>query len=579
MKLHPLILLPLLCVLAACSRETPDVTAADLILTNARVYTLDWPDPRLDGGSSAAAPYRDGWQPDAEAVVISDGKIQFVGSHRDAAQWRGEHTQAIDLKGATIIPGLVDAHTHVFELGQMLTRVNLTDVSTEAEAVAIIAERARTVPKGEWILGQGWDEGSWADHYPDKELLSKAVPDHPVFMRSLHGFAGWANQAALDRTGINSDTQVPDGGEMRLDERGDPNGLFLNRAVPLLDAAVPPLTDDQLRTNVLAGLQQMAADGYVTVHEAGVQADQMRVLRQLEDSDELPIRVYAMLSVREEALALEWLQRGPDTDADSMLVTRSVKAFYDGALGSRGAKLLADYSDMPGHRGVSGDEYGFDQQLTARLMAAGFQVGVHAIGDAGNRETLEFIEQVQEQYPAARSGRHRIEHAQVIHPVDLPLFSQLHVIASMQPPHAVEDKAWAEQRLGSERIHSAYSWRSLREEGVVMVFSADNPGSDHNIFYGLHAAVTRRDKQLEPHGGWYPDEALTMDEALRAYTRWSAFAGFREKYTGIIENGRWADLTVLDIDPFVLSETNPGAILDGQVLMTVVNGKLVYRQF
>ncbi len=578
MKLHALILLSLLSVLIACSREMPVVTDADLILTNARVYTLAWPDPRLDGSSSAAAPYRDGWQPDAEAVAIGDGKILFVGSHRDAANWRGEHTQAIDLQGATIIPGLVDAHTHVFELGQSLSRVNLYDVDTAAEAVARIAERARHVPKGEWIIGQGWDEGKWADRYPDKRLLSEAVPDHPVFMRSLHSFAGWCNQAALDRAGISGDTVVVDGGEMRLDENGDPSGLFLNRGVPLIEDAIPAPTDEQLRTNVLAGLRQMAADGYVTIHDAGLHADQMRILQQLEDKGELPIRVYAMVSVRDEALALEWLQRGPDSDADSMLVTRSIKAFHDGALGSRGARLLADYSDMPGHRGVSGDEYGFDRQLTARMMAAGFQVGVHAIGDAGNRETLKFIERVQQEYPAARSGRHRIEHAQVIHPVDLPLLSQLHVIASMQPPHAVEDKAWAEQRLGSERIHSAYAWRSLREEGAVMIFSADNPGSDHSIFYGLHAAVTRRDKQLEPHAGWYPDEALTIDEALRAYTRWSAFAGFREKYTGVIKSGRWADLTVLDIDPFVLSETNPGAILDGQVLMTVVNGKVVYRQ-
>jgi predicted amidohydrolase YtcJ len=211
-------------------------------------------------------------------------------------------------------------------------------------------------------------------------------------------------------------------------------------------------------------------------------------------------------------------------------------------------------------------------------MAAGFQVGVHAIGDEGNRETLKFIQGVESLHPSARNGRHRIEHAQVIHPLDLPLLGDLRIIASMQPPHAMEDKAWAEQRLGPQRIRSAYAWRSMRKEGAMLVFGADNPGSDHSIFYGLHAAVSRRDKQREPHGGWYPEEALNIDEAMRAYTRWSAFAGFREKYTGLIEAGRWADLTIMDIDPFVLSQTNPGAILGGQILMTVVNGKVVYQR-
>jgi predicted amidohydrolase YtcJ len=569
-----------LTLMVACSGDTPPASdsVADLILTNARVYSLDWPDPLPDGTISAAAPYRDGWQPDAEAVVIGDGKILFVGSHKEAAAWRSENTRAIDLKGATVIPGLVDAHTHVFQLGLALNRVNLYDVDTELEAVARIAQRAASVPEGQWIIGQGWDEGKWADHYPDKKLLSEAVPNHPVFMRSLHSFAGWCNQAALDKAGVTGDTPVPTGGEMRLDQAGDPSGLFLNRAVPLIEDAIPAQTDSQLRSNLLAGLEQMAADGYVTVHDAGLHGPEMRLLQQLEDQGELPIRVYAMISVRDEALAGEWLQRGPDSDADSMLVTRSVKAFYDGALGSRGASLLEDYSDMPGHRGVSGDDYGFDQQLTARLMAAGFQAGVHAIGDEGNRETLQFFQRVGAQYPSVRNGRHRIEHAQIIHPLDMPLLGDLKVIASMQPPHAVEDKAWAEQRIGPQRILSAYAWRSLRKEGAMLVFSADNPGSDHSIFYGLHAAVSRRDKQREPPGGWYPDEALNIDEAMRAYTRWSAFAGFREKYTGVLKPGRWADLTVMDIDPFVLSQTNPGAILDGQILMTLVNGKVVYQR-
>jgi predicted amidohydrolase YtcJ len=573
------VLIPALLALTACNRAPgPEgAEAADLVLHNARVYSLDWPDPHTSGQLAPAAPYESAWFPDAQAVAIRDGNIVFVGSDTDVAAWRDENTRSIDLEGASLVPGLVDSHTHVFQLGLSLNRVKLYDVETEEEAVARVVERARSVPAGEWIVGQGWDEGKWADRYPDKKLLSEAVPDHPVFMRSLHSFAGWVNQAALDRAGISADTTAPVGGEIRRFADGEPSGLFLNRAVPLVENAIPPLTDAQLRANALRGLQQMAEDGYVTVHDAGLNSDEMRILEQLEQAGELPIRVFAMLSVRDEALARQWLQRGPDQDADSMLVTRSVKAFYDGALGSRGARLLEDYSDLPGHRGISGSGYAFNGELTAEMMRAGFQVGIHAIGDAGNRETLQFLEATAASHPEVREGRHRIEHAQVLHAADMELPGQLRVILSMQPPHAVEDKSWAEQRLGPERIRSAYAWRTLRMRGAMVIFNADNPGSDHSIFYGLHAAVTRRDKNLEPVGGWYADQAFNMDEALRAYTRWPAYAGFREQHTGIVAPGRWADLTVMDIDPFVTSEAQPAGLLQGRVLMTLVGGEIVYQ--
>jgi predicted amidohydrolase YtcJ len=552
-----------------------DELVADRILTNARVYTLDWPDPGGDGQLSPEAPYSLGWRPDAEAVALRGGDILAVGSVADVAMWRGDSTEVLDLAGATVLPGLVDSHTHVFQLGLSLSRVSLYDVDTEAEAVARIADHARSVPAGQWIVGQGWDEGEWADRYPDKRLLTEAVPDHPVFMRSLHSFAGWANQMALDHAGVSADTPVPEGGEMRLDATGKPSGLFLNRAVPLIEAAIPPATVDEMRRNVLLALNQMAADGYVTVHDAGLNGREMAVLEMLEFEAALPVRVYAMLSVRDESLAGRWLSRGPDRDADSFLVTRSVKAFYDGALGSRGARLLEDYSDRPGHRGVSGANYGFNEALTAELMRAGFQVGIHAIGDAGNRETLGFLERVAQGDGRQLQARHRIEHAQVFHADDMAQPARLGVILSMQPPHAVEDKDWAEQRLGPRRIQGAYAWRELRRQGSTLIFSADNPGSDHSIFYGIHAGLTRRDKQRLPGEGWHIDQALNIDEVMRAYTRWAAYAAFREQETGIVRPGLWADLTVMDIDPFTLSEDDPGAILDGRILLSIVAGEVV----
>ena len=571
-----------LLLISGCSSEPagePGSDDADLILINGRVYTLDWDEPATDGTVAADAPHDDrGWQPDATAVVTKGGEIVFVGGSKEAMQHKGETTRVIDLAGATVLPGLVDSHTHVFELGALLERVNLIDVATEEEAVALVVERAKSVPKGEWIIGAGWDEGAWANRYPDKELLSELVPDHPVFLRSLHGFSGWTNQMALESLGITADTEVPTGGEMRLGADGQPNGLFLNRGIELLDNGVPAPSREAMTQQLLKGLNQMAEDGYVGVHEAGIHSMGMSILEELEAANELPIRVYAMLSLRDEDLIRKWIAKGPDKDNDSMLVTRTVKAYYDGALGSRGARLLYDYSDKPGHRGISGDGYGFNQALNAEAMKAGFQVGIHAIGDAGNRESLDILEGVFREEPSTAKNRHRIEHAQVMHPDDLPRLGELGIIGSMDPPHAVEDKTWAEERLGPERILGAYAWRTLRETNARLTFNSDNPGSDHSIFYGMHSAVTRQDKNREPEGGWYVDQVMSSDETVRGYTIWSAYASFREDVTGIIEEGRWADLTIMDIDPFILADESPGDILNGRILLTIVNGNIVYER-
>jgi predicted amidohydrolase YtcJ len=574
--------LVLVTIVAACAEDPGEpvlLQDASLILVNGRVYTLNWGEPGVDGSAVPGAP-RDagGWHPDAQALAVRGGDILFVGSSVDAMQFRGDETRVVDLAGATVIPGLVDSHTHVFGLGALLDQVNLVGVETEEEAVELIVERAKSVPPGEWIVGRGWDEGAWANRYPDKALLTARVPDHPVFMDSLHGFAGWANQVALDAAGISAESPVPVGGEMRLGSDGEPTGLFLNQAVQMLSSAVPEPPGETLAKQVLLGLDRMAADGYTAVHEAGLDSRQMSVLEELEADGRLPIRVYAMLSLRDEELVREWIEKGPDTDTDSMLVTRTVKAYYDGALGSRGARLLYDYADKPGHRGVSGGDYGFNEVLNAQAMKAGFQIAIHAIGDAGNREALDILEAAFEEDPASAANRHRIEHAQVISPEDIPRLGRLGIIASMEPPHAMEDKAWAEQRLGPERIRGAYAWWSLRESGARLTFNSDNPGSDHDIFYGLHSAITRQDKEGEPEGGWYPDQRVTAEEAVRAYTTWSAYASFREDQTGVIAPGRWADLTVIDIDPFVIADQRPGRILDGQVLMTIVDGKVVYEK-
>lgn len=580
-QLFSFIGVPLLAMLVSCSESNEidsAVQEADLIITGGKIYSLNWAKPNLEGKTSDAAPYDGlGWHADAEALAIIDGKIAAIGASMEIDKMRGEQTRVIDVMGATILPGLVDSHAHIPELGATLSRVNLIGIATEEEAVALIVEQAKNVPEGEWIVGQGWDEGAWANNYPDMNLLTSLVPRHPVLMRSLHGFGAWGNKMAFERVGITRDTPTPGGGEILYFDNGDPSGVLINNASSLLEEAVPAPSKKELKRQIVAGLAQMAKDGYVTVHDAGVSSESMAAMQELEDENALPVRVYAMLSARDAVLSEEWIKRGPDTDNGTMFVTRSVKAYYDGALGSRGARLFADYSDMPGHRGVSGNEYGFDQDLVEALMASGFQVGVHAIGDAGNKETLDFYEGVFERHPDAQLNRHRIEHAQIISSADMGRFFSMKIIASMEPPHAVEDMPWAERRVGSERIKGAYAWQTLRRSGATVIFNADNPGSDHSIFYGLHSAITRQDKSSLPIGGWYPDEAFTIEEAIRAYTTVAAYAGFRERETGILEVGRWADISIMDIDPFALAQSDPAQILEGRIVLTVVAGKVVYR--
>jgi predicted amidohydrolase YtcJ len=575
-RIRPGVLAALVAAAALAACATPGAPPADLILHNARAYTLAWDDPSGAGVPAANAPHDStGWRHDATAVAVRDGRLVYVGDDAGALALRGEGTRVIDLQGATLLPGFVDAHTHVAELGQSLERVNLTGVATEAEAVEQIVARARTTPKGEWILGYGWDEGAWANRYPDQRLLTARVPDHPVVLRGLHGFAAWGNALALAKAGITRDTKAPAGGEIRRDARGEPTGLVLNRAVPLLDDAVPAPLPAQRDTQVVRALRVMAEAGYTGVHEAGVPGDVLASFQRLDSAGALPLRVYAMLSGRDSALVTQWSARGPLTSSPGgMLVARAVKAYYDGALGSRGAQLLADYSDRPGHRGVSGSGYGFNRRVVANAMAAGFQVGIHAIGDAGNRATLDFIDSVTAAAPKARGQRHRVEHAQVVSPADLARFAASGIIASVQPPHAVEDQGWAEARVGPDRIAGAYAWRTLRRAGARLVFSSDLPGSGWSIAYGLHSAITRQDTLGAPPGGWRPAERMTPEEAVRGYTTWAAHAGFDEDSAGVLAVGRRADLTVLSVDPFRLEA--PAALLRNQVRLTVSRGRVTW---
>ncbi len=570
-------LIPLLAALA-CAGEPPAENHAELLLRGGRVYTFSWGEPTLEGEPAADAPHSsDGWQPDARAVAVLDRRIAAIGTDAELAAWIGPETRVVDLDGATVLPGMIDSHTHVVSYGELIGRVSLLGVETEEEAVELIAAAASETPAGEWIVAWGFDEGAWANRLPDKTLLSERIPDHPVHVVSLHGFVTWENQMSLDRAGISAATKPPVGGVIELDAHGEPSGILRDNASELYADVIPPPTAAQKIENARRGLQAMADLGYTAIHDAGVHRDDLEAFAALAEASELPIRVYALLAIDDEPLVREWIERGPTAELGDRLAVRSVKAYYDASLGARGARLLADYADLPGHRGVSGSDYGFDRGLARDAMRAGFQLAIHAIGDAGNRETLDFFESAFAELPDAAVNRHRIEHAQIVNPDDQVRFGALGVIASMEPPHAVEDMAWAEDRLGPERVRHGYAWRSLRRLGGRLAFNSDMSGSDPNLFYGLHAAMTRRNKARQPEDGWFPEEALTSEEALRAYSLWNAYAGHAEAETGSLEVGKLADMTVTDLDPLVVGETAADRLLEGTVLMTIVGGEIAFE--
>lgn len=569
-------------LLAACQKSDVDAgLGADLILTNAQVYSLRWSDPDVEGVPAADAPFSNGtWSPDASAIAIKDGLILAVGSEQDIAEFASDSTTVIDLNGATALPGFVESHGHYPELGEIAERIDLDGVTTMDEMARRVAARIESTPAGEWVVGAGWDEGAWADALPTKDAIDAISPDHPVVLKGRRGFGTLVNQNVLDVAGISSDFEGPSGGDIITGNNGEPTGVFLNRAQTLITDAMPAATLEQKKRVVLTGLREIAEAGYVSGHHAGVYANYFPAYAALAEENSLPIRVEAMLAARPENMDLmnSWIERGPTRDPRQMFQVRGVKAYYDASLGSRGAKMIEDYSDMPGHTGVSGSEYGFPEDIVTAAIGAGFQIGVHAIGDAGNREVLDFYARVLEENPDSSELLHRIEHAQIIHPDDFARFGQLNIVASMEPCHAVEDSPWAEDRVGPERIKGGYAWRTLRRNGARLIFNSDLSGTDFNIFYGLHCAVTRSDRDGKPAGGWYINEAVSIEEAVRAWTSWPAESSQRLALTGTLDIGKMADITVLSIDIFNVGQKDPQKLLDGQALMTVVGGEIIVNK-
>ncbi len=506
-------------------------------------------------------------------LVFDSGKVVETG---DGAALHRKFADAkyIDGGGATLLPGLIDAHGHVFSLGYKSAQVNLDGTENLAAAQARVRAFVRAHPGTGWVRGEGWNQVIWKlGRFPLATELDAAVSDRPAALGRIDGHAMWLNSRALRLAGISKDTRDPVGGRIERDASGNPSGVLVDKAMELADKVIPAPTNAERNAALRAALAELSSVGLTSVGDAGVSAEDIAVYRSFADQDLLSVRIYAMIGDVTEAFAA-WAKSGPLLGyGNDHLTVRSVKLFADGALGSRGAALLAPYSDAPAQRGLL---FMSDAEMTRKIqtaLQAGFQVNVHAIGDAANHQVLDGFEAAYRKVAGGRQLRNRIEHAQVVSLDDIPRFKALDLIASMQPTHATSDMNMAEDRVGKDRLRGAYAWRSFLDQGTRIAGGSDFPIESPNPFFGLHAAVTRTDHTNQPPGGWYASQAMTLTEAFRAFTLDAAYAQHQEKTLGSLETGKWADFILIDRDLFKIA---PADIWKIKVQQTWVAGRRVH---
>jgi len=536
---------------------------ADTVIDNANGYTLDAKGDVIQFASMA---------------FDDNGKIIAVGSAGEVAA-RAPNAKHVDLQGRTVLPGLIDAHGHVFGLGAMLTQLDLSTSTSLDGALKSIADYARANPQQAWVRGRGWNQEIWKlGRFPTAKELDGAVADRPVWLERVDGHAGWANSRVLALAGITNATPDPVGGKIVRDANGVATGVLVDAAQALVTKVLPQETEREGRIMLDRALENMASVGLTSVHDAGITVGEDRLYRDYADHGKLTARIYAMIG-----------GTGPDFDqlakngplpsyGKDMYALAAVKLYADGALGSRGAALLAPYSDDPHSHGLLFHTNKEIDAMITKAIKKGYQVNVHAIGDAGNKQILDTFAKEIPANKALKGGsdaRHRIEHAQVVTPGDIPRFKSIGIIPSMQPTHATSDKNMAETRIGAERMKGAYAWRSFLQQGSRIACGSDFPVEAPNPFFGIHAAVTRQDKHGQPIAGWYPEQEMSLKEAFRCFTLDAAYAGHQEKTLGSLEAGKYADFIVIDRDLFKIS---PYDIYKIGVLETWVAGRQVYQK-
>jgi predicted amidohydrolase YtcJ len=523
---------------------------ADLAVINARIYTVN---PR---------------QPNALALAVRQGKILTVSD--DVTQFIGPSTKIIDAHDAAVLPGLIDSHGHMRGLGTVLETLDLRGITSEGEISDKVRVESKAVKPGEWILGSNWDQNLWTPkQFPGAAAISAAAPMNPVALTRVDGHAVWANAKAMEAAGITSATADPPGGRILRDSNGHPSGVFLDNAQDLIRKKIPADSPAQIERRIRRAMTECARQGLTAVDDAGVDAGDIDAYRKLAQLGQMPTRIYALI-LGPGPYMDTWLNRAPESG--DYLTIRAIKLVSDGALGSRGAALLAPYSDDPGNRGLAILDRATIQAVAEKAVAHGFQVATHAIGDGANHTVLEA-------YAVALRGandrRFRVEHAQVVAPGDFAAFAKYSILASMQPTHATSDMPWAADRLGPERVKGAYAWQTLTRLGVHVPFGSDFPVESPNPLRGFYAAITRQDKDGHPPGGWFPDQRMTREEALRAFTIEGAYAAFAENSRGSLEPGKFADFVILSTD---IMTATPDQIYNARVTKTVVGGKIVFSE-
>jgi predicted amidohydrolase YtcJ len=512
----------------------------------------------------------------AQAIAIRDNKIVALGTSEDLIRTY-KSKNVIDLQDKSVFPGFIDGHAHILGEGGRLQTLDIVGTTSPDQIAGMVQERIKKFKPGQWIIGRGWDQNNWeAKEFPTHDILDKVAPENPVLLRRVDGHSVWLNSKAMQLANIARETKDPEGGKIIRDRNGVPSGILVDNGINLIDKVLPPLTTDEIEQRLKLAMEECARLGLTEVHDMGVDLETIGIYKKLIDRGECPIRIYAAIDGPGETWNY-YLKNGKEVGyGDGMLTIRAIKLYIDGALGSRGAALIESYSDDPGNRGLTVTSEDSLISVCKQAKEHGFQVCTHAIGDRGNYIMLNVYEKVlRSSGTEISSSRWRIEHVQVLQPSDVPRFNSIGILPSMQPTHATSDMDWAEIRLGSERIKGAYAWRSIFQTGSHIIGGSDFPVEFVNPLFGIYSAITRQDKTGNPPNGWCPEQRMTREEAVKCFTQWAAYGAFQENEKGTIEIGKWADLTVLSKD---IMKVPPKEIIDTNVEMTIVNGKIVYQK-
>ena len=545
---------------------------ADMIILGGKIYTADKSNPLV------------------EAVAIEGDKIVYSGPLSGIEKFKDEETQIIDLQGKTMTPGFIESHGHIMGLGYNELNLDLMTVKSYDELVEKVKEAVAKAQPGQWIVGRGWHQDKW-DKKPEKmvkgfqthQLLSSVSPNNPVFLRHASGHAGFANEKAMKLAGVNQlsieklERNLGEGGEVILDELGNPTGIFNERAQGLIGKFIPDATEETDIQALELAIAACLRNGITSFHDAGASRKNINLFKKFKQEGKLQTRLYVMLTGFDRNLIYEWLKQGPEIDSAYLLTIRSIKLNCDGALGSRGAWLLEPYSDRPDFHGMATLPMDTVLKTSREALKYGFQVCSHAIGDRANKEILDLYETAFSENPErSKDHRFRIEHAQHLHPSDIPRFGKMGVIPAMQAIHLSSDRIWAIDRLGEKRIkEGAYMWQSLLKTGAKVINGSDVPVEPINPIASFYASVSRKTLKGEPEGGFEPEEKMTREQALISYTLDAAYGAFEEKIKGSIEIGKLADFTVFSQDIMTIDEPE---LLKTEIVMTILGGKVLFKK-